>query len=73
MYCNGVSGTGETFKGLTIQSIACVTYLTIAFFAVKDPVNGLAMAWSAEIAYWLIQGFLSYRVLTSGHWNFLKI
>ncbi|MGB5024897.1 MAG: MATE family efflux transporter, partial [Saprospiraceae bacterium] len=73
MYCNGVSGTGETLKGLTIQAIACATYLTIAFFAVKDPVNGLALAWSAEIAYWLIQGFLSYRVITSGHWNFLKI
>ncbi|MBK6546668.1 MAG: MATE family efflux transporter [Saprospiraceae bacterium] len=73
MYCNGVSGTGETLKGLTIQAIGCTTYLTIAFFAVKDPVNGLAIAWSGEILYWLVQGFLSYKVLTSGTWNFLKI
>jgi putative MATE family efflux protein len=73
MYCNGVTGTGETMKALQIQTIACTTYLTLAFFAVKDPVNGLALAWSSEIVYWLIQGFLSYRVMHSGNWNFLKI
>lgn len=73
MYCNGVTGTGETLKALQIQAIACVTYLLISYFAVKDPVNGLAIAWSAEILYWLIQGYLSYRVMHSGNWNFLKI
>lgn len=73
MYFNGVSGTGETFKGLQIQFIGCVVYLSIAFFATKNSVNGLALAWASEIVYWLIQGILSYKVLTSGNWNFLKL
>ncbi|MBK9108165.1 MAG: MATE family efflux transporter [Saprospiraceae bacterium] len=73
MYFNGVSGAGETFKGLQIQFIGCVIYLGLAFFAVKDPVNGLALAWSSEIVYWLVQGILSYKVLVSGNWNFLKL
>lgn len=73
MYCNGVTGAGETMKALQIQAIACASYLTISYFAVKDPVNGLAIAWSSEILYWLIQGYLSYRVMHSGNWNFLKI
>jgi Na+-driven multidrug efflux pump len=73
MYCNGVTGTGETMKALQIQAIACFTYLTLAYFAVRSPENGLALAWSSEIIYWTIQGFLSYRVMHSGNWNFLKI
>ncbi|HEX5625755.1 MAG TPA: MATE family efflux transporter [Saprospiraceae bacterium] len=73
MYFNGVSGTGETMKGLKIQATGCLVYLTAAYFAVQDPVNGLALAWSAEILYWAVQGFLSYKVMQSGNWNFLKI
>lgn len=73
MYFNGVSGTGETFKGLQIQFIGCLIYLMIAYYATKDPVNGLAMAWASEIVYWLVQGILSYRVLRSGDWKFLKL
>lgn len=73
MYCNGVTGAGETMKALQIQAIACFSYLTITYFAVKNPENGLTIAWSSEIVYWLIQGFLSYRVMHSGSWSFLKI
>jgi MATE family multidrug resistance protein len=73
MYFNGLSGVGETFKGLQIQFVGCVVYLALAYYAVKDPENGLALAWSSEIAYWLVQGLLSYKVLQSGSWNFLKL
>lgn len=73
MYFNGVSGAGETFKGLQIQIIGSVVYLMAAFLAIKYSDNGLALAWASEILYWLIQGVLSYRVLVSGNWNFLKL
>lgn len=73
MYCNGVIGAGETFKSLKIQFVASFVYLTIVYFAVKDPVNGLAIAWSSEIIYWLIQGYLSYKVIKSGTWSFMHI
>ncbi len=73
MYFNSVSGAGETFKGLKIQFIGCIIYLSISYYGVHNAENGLAIAWSAEIVYWLIQGLLSYKVLQSGSWSFLKL
>jgi Na+-driven multidrug efflux pump len=74
MYFNGVSGTGEAMKGLKIQSIATIFYLGLAFWAVQlKSESSLYLAWSAEIVYWIIQLSLSYVVLKSGKWHFLKI
>ncbi len=74
MYFNAVSGTGESMKGLKIQGIATVFYLSLAAVAVywQHP-HSLYWAWASEIAYWLIQLFLSIVVLKSGKWLFLKI
>ncbi|MDQ3142378.1 MAG: MATE family efflux transporter [Bacteroidota bacterium] len=74
MFFNGVSGTGETVKGLNIQLIGTILYLAIAWYSVKHPVTlGLGWAWSAEIAYWLAQGLISWWVLKQGQWYFIKI
>jgi Na+-driven multidrug efflux pump len=73
MYSNSVTGAGETIKALKIQFIASSVYLALSFWAIHHKTNGLALAWSAEIVYWLIQGYLSYRVMQSRRWSFLKL
>ncbi|MEO6190467.1 MAG: MATE family efflux transporter, partial [Saprospiraceae bacterium] len=70
---NGVSGTGETMKVLKIQIVCSVVYLVTCYIAILHPTTlGLYGAWGAELAYWAIQGLLSWFVLQSGKWQFLK-
>ncbi len=74
IFFNGVSGTGETLKSLNIQIISSIIYLLIAYISIMNPQSfGLYFAWFAELAYWSVQGTLSWIVLKSGKWLSLKI
>ncbi|MBK9272406.1 MAG: MATE family efflux transporter [Saprospiraceae bacterium] len=73
IYFNGVSGTGEGFKGLNIQLIGSICYLLLAYISIIYPNQlGLRWAWISEMVYWGIQCALSWWVLKSGKWYFIK-
>ena len=73
IFFNGVSGTGETMKGLQIQIISTVSYLIVVYFSVKNPQSlGLGWAWGAELVFWGFQWILSWWVLKSGKWLHIK-
>ncbi|HRG32943.1 MAG: MATE family efflux transporter [Saprospiraceae bacterium] len=73
IFFNGVSGAGETSKGLNIQIIGSLLYLGITWVAILYPETlGLKWAWYGEIVYWLSQCLLSWWVLKSGKWYFIK-
>lgn len=73
IYFNGVSGTGEGVKGLNIQIIGSLAYLLMAYFSISYPESlGLKWAWFSEVLYWGVQCILSWWVLRSGQWYFIK-
>ncbi|MBK8737472.1 MAG: MATE family efflux transporter [Saprospiraceae bacterium] len=73
VFFNGVSGTGETIKCLQIQFISSLFYLGITYVSTIYPIElGLYVAWASELVYWSIQLVMSYLVLKSGSWNFIK-
>lgn len=74
IYFNGLSGAGEGFKGLNIQILGSISYLVITYIAISNPESlGLKFAWFAEMVYWGVQCLLSWWVLKSGKWYFIKI
>ncbi|MCC7025565.1 MAG: MATE family efflux transporter [Saprospiraceae bacterium] len=73
IFFNAVIGTGETIKGLNIQVLSSIFYLGITYIAIRYPESmGLSWAWGSEIVYWGIQCSLSWWVLKSGKWYFIK-
>ncbi len=73
IYFNGVSGTGEGFKGLSIQLIGSISYLVLAYISISFPEQmGLRWAWISEMVYWAVQCVLSWWVLKSGKWYLIK-
>ncbi|MBK7341017.1 MAG: MATE family efflux transporter [Saprospiraceae bacterium] len=74
IFFNGVSGTGETRKGFYIQTLSTICYLIFVWFSIRNfATMGLPWAWGAEIIFWAVQLVLSWMVLRSGKWNFLKL
>ncbi len=73
VFFNGLVGTGATFFGLRLQVAAVLTYLGYVYLIVEYLQWGLAWAWSAEIAYWLIMVVITFWYLRSEKWHWLKI
>jgi len=73
IYFNVLAGTGATFYGLKIQFLCAIGYLAIIYTFVEIMKEGLVLAWSAEIIYWIIMIILTVQYLRSNKWVSLKV
>jgi putative MATE family efflux protein len=72
-FFNGIIGTGATYYGLKIQTLATAVYLGYIYLVINVFKANLEVAWAAEIIYWLIILIFSIFFLKSKNWYFLKI
>lgn len=66
---NGINGTGKTNVSLMIELLALAFYLATAFWFVQWFPQTIALAWSADIIYWVIIAILSIAYLRWGGWK----
>ncbi len=73
VFFNGVAGTGATWVGLKLQSLAVVFYLVYVFLVVEVFKMSLAWAWAAEILYWGFILAVMVFYLKKGQWHQLRL
>ncbi|HMR42229.1 MAG TPA: MATE family efflux transporter, partial [Saprospiraceae bacterium] len=73
VFFNGVAGTGATWFGLKLQSLAVVFYLVYVFLVVEVFKMSLAWAWAAEILYWGFILAVMVFYLKKGQWHQLRL
>lgn len=73
VYFNGLTGTGASSYGMKIQGIIFVVYIAYIFLVLKFGNGNLALAWTAEILYWVLMIFFSLRYLYTNNWHDKKI
>jgi putative MATE family efflux protein len=66
---SGVTGTGNTRISLLIEVVGVVLYLATVYFVVILLKLPLAVAWTAEIEYFIVIFILSYFYLRKGSWK----
>jgi len=72
-YFNGLSGTGDTWKALKLQTFCAVIYIAYAFVFIKVLPYNLEIAWAGEVLYWAVLYVLSLISIKSDSWHKLKI
>lgn len=70
---NGVAGTGATYFGLQIQTLAVVLYVVYIYIVVNHTNGGLGWAWAGEIFYWAFMIGVSLWYLWSRRWYSLEV
>ncbi len=74
IFFQSVSGTGNTFIALVIESICIAIYLIYTYVATnKDAPFPLWIIWMAEVIYMFTFGLFSAIYMHSGKWKKLKI
>jgi putative MATE family efflux protein len=66
---SGVTGTGNTRISMLIEVVGVVLYLATVYFVVILLKLPLAMAWTAEVEYFIVIFVLSYFYLRKGGWK----
>jgi putative MATE family efflux protein len=69
VYFNALASTGAAFMGLILQFVCAILYLIFIHFVVSYTKGGLALAWSAEIFYWVIIMGVTVWYLKSNRWQ----
>ena len=72
-YFNGLSGIGDTWKALKLQTFCAVIYIIYAYLFIKVLPYNLEIAWAGEILYWIVLYVLSLFSIKSDSWHNLKI
>ncbi|HHS96159.1 MAG TPA: MATE family efflux transporter [Phaeodactylibacter sp.] len=73
VYFNGLAGTGATYFGLKIQTIAAIIYILAIYVIVEYTNGGLEWAWAMEILYWIIMLIFTTWYLRSNAWYRLTV
>lgn len=68
-FFSGVTGTGNTRISLLIEVIGVILYLTTVYLVVISFKLPLAVAWIAEVEYFVVIFILSYFYLKKGSWK----
>jgi len=70
---NSISGTGNTFIALVLESITMVFYGITIWYIVIYKHSSVAVCWTVEYVYWGTLLILSYIYLKKGNWQAKKI
>jgi putative MATE family efflux protein len=68
-----VMGTGAVRTALRMEVGAVIIYLLYAYVTMDILNCNLAVAWTAEIVYWLVLSLMGYGYLRQGNWIRLRL
>ena len=73
IYLNGLTGTGATYFAMKLQFFSAIGYIGYIYFIVYATTGGVPWAWGAEILYWLVIFWVSFRYLQTSRWKKLRV
>jgi putative MATE family efflux protein len=68
VYFRAVTGTGGAQAALKFEIIASSSYLAFGYVIIVWFNANLALAWTADLLYWILLIILSHFYLSRGHW-----
>lgn len=70
---NSISGTGNTFIALVLETVTMVFYVFAIWFVVIHKQSSVAVCWTVEYVYWGLLMIMSFIYLKKGNWQAKKI